>query len=81
LKTLATVAVLLLLAGLLGTWTGHPALCVAVAALLVLTWHYWRLRQVLLRLSARQRWETSTGTSWTGCCTATSRRCACASGA
>ena len=61
LKTLATVAVLLLLAGLLGTWTGHPALCVAVAALLVLTWHYWRLRQVLLRLTARQRWETSNG--------------------
>ena len=62
LKTLATVAVLLLLAGLLGLLIGHPALAVALTALAVLTWHYWRLRQVLLRLTARQRWETSEGT-------------------
>ncbi|MGH8053300.1 MAG: phosphate regulon sensor histidine kinase PhoR [Stenotrophomonas sp.] len=62
LKTLATVAVLLLLAGLLGLLIGHPALAVAAAALAVLTWHYWRLRKVLLRLTARQRWETSEGT-------------------
>ena len=62
LKTLATVAVLLLLAGLLGLLIGHPALAVAIAALAVLAWHYWRLRQVLSRLTARQRWETSEGT-------------------
>ena len=58
LKTLATVAVLLLSALLIGTLLGHPTLVVALAALGVLAWHYWRLRQVLLRLTARQRWET-----------------------
>ncbi|MCD9087912.1 phosphate regulon sensor histidine kinase PhoR [Stenotrophomonas sp. SY1] len=62
LKTLTTVATLLLLAGLLGMAIGHPALCVAIAALAVLAWHYWRLRQVLMRLTARQRWETTEGT-------------------
>src|SRR5690606_34307908 len=62
LKTLATVAALLLLAGLLGTLLGKPAWVVALAALGILAWHYWRLRQVLLRLTARQRWETRDGT-------------------
>lgn len=59
LKTLATVATLLLLAWLLGVLIGHPALSVAVAALAILAWHYWRLRQVLMRLTARRRWETT----------------------
>jgi len=62
LKTLATVAALLLLAGLLGALLGKPAWVVALAALGILAWHYWRLRQVLLRLTARQRWETRDGT-------------------
>ncbi len=62
LKTLATVAALLLAAGLLGALLGAPALVVALAALGVLAWHYWRLRQVLLRLTARQRRETAEGT-------------------
>jgi two-component system phosphate regulon sensor histidine kinase PhoR len=61
LKTLATVAALLLLAGLLGALIGHVGLTVAAAALGILAWHYWRLRQVLLRLTARQRWETTNG--------------------
>ncbi len=58
LKTLATLAVLLLLAWLLGWFAGHPGAAVAIAALGILAWHYWRLRLVLLRLTARQRWET-----------------------
>ena len=62
LKTLATVATLLLAAGVVGTLLGAPALVVALAALGILAWHYWRLRQVLLRLTARQRGETANGT-------------------
>lgn len=58
LKTLATVAALLLLAGLLGAVIGHVGLTVAMAALGILAWHYWRLRLVLMRLTARQRRET-----------------------
>ncbi len=61
LKTLATVAVLLLLALGFGAMIGYPAVSVAIAALGILAWHYWRLRQVLLRLTARQRWETASG--------------------
>lgn len=61
LKTLATVAALLLLAWGLGALLGHPALTVAITALAILTWHYWRLRQLLLRLTARQRWDTPQG--------------------
>ncbi len=58
-KTLATVAALLLLAGVLGAVIGYPGWSVAVMALVILVWHYWRLQQVLLRLTARQRWETA----------------------
>lgn len=61
LKTLATVAGLLLAAGVVGTLLGAPTLVVALAALGILAWHYWRLRQVLLRLTARQRGETANG--------------------
>ncbi|MCW4453577.1 phosphate regulon sensor histidine kinase PhoR [Flavobacterium sp. MXW15] len=62
LKTLATVAALLLLAWLVGWLAGHPGLALALAALGILGWHYWRLRRVLMRLTARQRWDTATGT-------------------
>jgi len=62
LKTLATLAALLLSALLIGALLGHPAWVLALAALGILAWHYWRLRQVLLRLTARQRWETARGT-------------------
>ena len=62
LKTLATLAALLLSALLIGALLGHPVLVLALAALGILAWHYWRLRQVLLRLTARQRWETARGT-------------------
>ena len=59
LKTLATVAAVLVLAGVVGYFSGHLWLCIALAALGTLTWHYWRLRRVLRRLTARQRWETA----------------------
>ena len=55
LKTLATVAAVLLFSGLVGWFTGHLWLCIALGALATLTWHYWRLRSVLRRLTARQR--------------------------
>ncbi len=59
LKTLATVAAVLLFAGLVGWFTGHLWLCIALGALATLAWHYWRLRTVLRRLTARQRWDTA----------------------
>src|ERR1700730_11805107 len=59
LKTLATVAAVLLFAGLVGWFTGHLWLCIALGALATLAWHYWRLRSVLRRLTARQRWDTA----------------------
>ena len=61
LKTLATLAALLLLAGLIGALLDHTGLALALAALGILVWHYWRLRRVLLHLTARRRWETSPG--------------------
>ncbi len=59
LKTLATVAAVLLFAGLVGWLSGHLWLCIALGALATLAWHYWRLRSVLRRLTARQRWDTA----------------------
>ncbi|EMT5435400.1 MULTISPECIES: phosphate regulon sensor histidine kinase PhoR [Stenotrophomonas] len=59
LKTLATVAAVLLFSGLVGWFTGHLWLCIALGALATLAWHYWRLRSVLRRLTARQRWDTA----------------------
>ncbi len=63
LKTLATVAAVVLLAEIVGWALGQPALAIAMAALLVLAWHYWRLRRVLQQLVARQRREPSQGGS------------------
>ncbi|MFT4248377.1 MAG: phosphate regulon sensor histidine kinase PhoR [Pseudomonas sp.] len=56
-KTLATLALLLIAAVLAGWLAGHAWMALALAALAALTWHYWRLRRVLRRLTARQRWE------------------------
>ncbi len=42
-------------AALIGVAVGYPWPVVTLAAIGVVAWHYWRLRQVLLRLTARQR--------------------------
>ena len=54
-RTLGQLA-LVLLAGLaLGLLLGQPWPALAVTALGVVAWHYWRLHRVLRRLAARQR--------------------------
>ncbi|TLX21777.1 phosphate regulon sensor histidine kinase PhoR [Thermomonas fusca] len=56
-RTLGQLA-LVLLAGLgLGLLLGHPWPALAITALGVVGWHYWRLHRVLQRLEARQRPE------------------------
>ncbi|TWI07365.1 phosphate regulon sensor histidine kinase PhoR [Aerolutibacter ruishenii] len=55
LKTLGQLAMVLLAAAAIGMALGHPWQVVTCAALGVVAWHYWRLRRVLLRLTARQR--------------------------
>lgn len=54
-RTLTELAVVLLLAVAAGLATGHPWPILTIAALGVVAWHYWKLRSVLLRLTARQR--------------------------
>ena len=55
LRTLGTLAGVLALAAVVGLAVGQPWPVVAITALGVVAWHYWRLRRVLLRLTARQR--------------------------
>ena len=58
---------LLVLLGLLGAAItvglvlGQVGWVLAVTALGILAWHYWRLRRVLLGLTARQRWVPARG--------------------
>ena len=60
-RTLGQLA-LVLVAGLgVGLLLGHPWPALTVAALGVVAWHYWKLRNVLLRLTARQRLAPSSG--------------------
>jgi len=59
--TLGQLALVLALALALGLLLGHAGLLLALAALGVVAWHYWKLRGVLLRLTARQRFEPSPG--------------------
>ncbi len=61
-KTLATLAAVLLLAGAVGGLLGNPWMGVALAAIVTLAWHYWRLHRVLARLAARRRWDIASGT-------------------
>ena len=60
-KTLGLLALVLAAALLAGLLVGHPWPVLTVAALGVVAWHYWKLRDVLLRLTARQRVEPSAG--------------------
>ncbi len=61
LRTLATLALVLVLAALVGATSGHFWMALALAAIGILGWHYWRLRTILLRLSARQRVQSPEG--------------------
>ncbi|HST45899.1 MAG TPA: phosphate regulon sensor histidine kinase PhoR, partial [Luteimonas sp.] len=54
-RTLAQLALVLAAGLLVGLVVGQPWLALALAALGIVGWHYWKLRQVLLRLTARQR--------------------------
>ncbi|KAF1710425.1 phosphate regulon sensor histidine kinase PhoR [Pseudoxanthomonas kalamensis DSM 18571] len=60
-RTLGQLAAVLVVALLLGWAIGYPWLVVTVVALAVVAWHYWRLRKLLLRLTARQRFEPAHG--------------------
>ncbi len=60
-RTLGQLAAALVLAALLGLAIGHPWPVLTVAALGVVAWHYWRLRKVLLRLTARERLHPGKG--------------------
>jgi two-component system phosphate regulon sensor histidine kinase PhoR len=54
-RTLGQLALVLILALALGIALGRPWPVLTAAALGVVAWHYWKLRSVLLRLTARQR--------------------------
>ena len=61
LRTLGQLALILGVAALSGLLIGHPWPVITLAALGVVAWHYWRLRGVLLRLTARQRLQPPIG--------------------
>ncbi|HEY0662380.1 MAG TPA: phosphate regulon sensor histidine kinase PhoR [Lysobacter sp.] len=54
-RTLGQLALILVMAAVIGVMVKHPWPVVTIAALGVVAWHYWRLRGVLMRLTARQR--------------------------
>ena len=60
-KTLGQLVAALAAATLLGWLLGHVWPVLTAAALGVVAWHYWRLRKVLLRLTARQRIQPAHG--------------------
>ncbi len=60
-KTLGQLALVLVVALVLGFAVSQVWPVVTVAALGVVAWHYWKLRKLLLRLTARQRLTPSTG--------------------
>jgi two-component system phosphate regulon sensor histidine kinase PhoR len=55
LRTLGQLALVLAAAALVGVLMGYPWQVLTLAALGVVAWHYWRLRKLLMRLTARQR--------------------------
>ena len=61
LKTLGQLALVLIGASVLGFAIGKPWPVITCSALGVVAWHYWKLRGVLLRLTARQRFAPDDG--------------------
>jgi two-component system phosphate regulon sensor histidine kinase PhoR len=60
-RTLGQLALILVGATLLGLAVGQPWPVLTFAALGVVAWHYWRLRRLLVRLTARQRHNPPVG--------------------
>jgi len=60
-RTLGQLALMLAAALLLGLLAGQVWPALALAALGIVAWHYWRLHRVLSRLSSRQRSPASEG--------------------
>ncbi len=60
-RTLGLLCLTLAGAAVFGFAIGYPWPVLTSAALGVVGWHYWRLRRVLERLTARQRFTPSTG--------------------
>ncbi|MFT4178647.1 MAG: phosphate regulon sensor histidine kinase PhoR [Thermomonas sp.] len=61
-RTLGQLMLVLAVGLGVGLLIGHPWPALTIAALAVVAWHYWKLRGVLLRLTARQRQAPPTGT-------------------
>jgi two-component system phosphate regulon sensor histidine kinase PhoR len=60
-RTLAQLVLVLLAALVVGLLVGYPWPVLTVAALGIVAWHYWKLRDVLTRLTARQRLTPPSG--------------------
>ena len=60
-RTLGLLVLVLASAAVAGLLLGHPFPVLTAAALGIVAWHYWRLRKVLTRLTARQRLAPSDG--------------------
>ncbi|QIL21038.1 phosphate regulon sensor histidine kinase PhoR [Thermomonas sp. HDW16] len=60
-RTLGQLALVLAAGLVLGLLIGQPWPTLTAAALGVVAWHYWKLRNVLVRLTARQRLEPPRG--------------------
>jgi two-component system, OmpR family, phosphate regulon sensor histidine kinase PhoR len=60
-RTLGQLALVLVVGLGVGLLLGQPWPALTLAALGVVAWHYWKLRNVLLRLTARQRLAPSSG--------------------
>lgn len=60
-RTLGQLLLVLAIAIVVGVVIGHPWPVMTLTALGIVSWHYWRLRRVLLRLTARQRLTPSQG--------------------